>query len=367
MKYLLLLFLLTYSCAEKTNYLIEYNKQSRLTQHDILQEYDKFKKIYDDIFQWYIKNIKLKWPKVELNHKHIFVKYQKDFSQKYFIDFRNGIIKLSTMSKNEKEAAHDISQMFLDLMTFDVESLVKTNIILNQIAIEQKVPLTLPQNKTLLVGDLFSKTKQKEISNSYLEKTFDTEQFNETTIYSTRLMLPEAYKIKRESLYKGIVEKYTTKLPKAIFYTLMKIESGFNLISTDNTMGFGLLNMEYGEKTISSYYKINGRYSLLPVSMLFEFETNLLYASKVLEEIYFYDLKELRNTDTKKLLTSFIYKYGFKELFKAYKVDDLKGLITKLNESNSKLIYKHLMKKFKSRDVKNYLFRLQQGLKDYEK
>lgn len=369
MKYILLLILLFHlGSFANQNFLIEHNKKMLQTFEDIQKQSQNQKKLHDKIWKWYIDNIKALWPKVEINNKHIFIKYTNNFTQKIFIDFRNGILKLSVISKNEKEAAEVITKLFDDLMKYDIKTLYKSDIIFNQIAINQKKPLVQNTNDILLVGDLYTKMEQENIIKQLLQEKFLIKKFKENTIYSVRLKLPKKYIKKREALYRSLVQEYNpnTYLNK-ILYALLKIHSGYNLYSKDNHQGYGLLNIELNPMAIKWYHKSHGYYELIDRASLYDFKMNIDIASFYLDTIYNKTLDGITNIKNKKLLSGFLFKHDIQILYKLFKVKNKKDFIEKINLLSSDSLYKKLMKKLPNKEMRYYIFRLRQEMSKYEK
>lgn len=349
------------------NYLVEHSKKNQITKQDIVNQYKEYNKAYDEVFVWYRDNILQKWPTFEYTQQHYFVKYKDEFSKRVTIDFRNGIMILSIISENEKEVAIEMSEFFEYLLKLNIQEIYKTDILFNQTALKLAHPFFQITNESLLLGDVYSYTEKKKVTDSILQEAIKSEVYKEQTIYTKRIMLPKEYISKKEQNLKKILNQVTTKTPKDLIYALIKVQSGYNFMARDTNQSFGLLGVQAVKMSIDEYYKLNGHYQFLDSGYFYDFTNNITIASSYLNKILNMELQNITDTDTKKYIASIVYRYGYEELFSAYRIKTKDELIKKLNMFPSNRVYKTLLKKIKNKEIRNYLFRIGQELHKYNK
>merc|ERR1711916_94336 len=157
-------------------------------QHDA--EFKAYKKAQEEAFNEYKKEIENNWPKAELSTNHKWVEYNKDYTTKKSVDFKNENIKFEVVAKDEKEAKKKIEDLYMQLLKDDVKTAYKNDKVESKIAKKLGIPKQHIESKEKIITDVLSfedmKSMYKDVKTQKLQKIKHNDKF----IYKANVKMP---------------------------------------------------------------------------------------------------------------------------------------------------------------------------------
>ena len=366
MKRYLFIFVIVYSSLfAKDNYLLSFQNNKTIHFEDIQKDYNETQTYYEDIFKKYKQSIEKNFQEIRLSKGYKYVVYDKTFTQRITIDFRNGYIYIDIIALEEKVAAQKTLEAFNTLMEYDLNKIIKNNYMEQKLAHKKQRAIETIDNNLLFVGMLYSKKETIELYKFFIEKTYDIKKLKDKNLFSTRLTLPKYFDKEYNRYYKKYIDEYAQKYKLEPFYlwALVENESGFNPY-LDVNQKYGLVQLSSLDAS-KAYYRLTGIYKSFYVENLFDVKTNLDLGTNYLSFLYYKEFHEITDTINKIYTTLLVYHFGLEHLLSALRVETKMELIALANFSTSDQFYKYLMKKL-PRDEKIYFFRLTQDIKKYK-
>lgn len=336
---------------------------------NFVDEYAKYKKVFDEEFKNYKKEITKNFDKPDVTTNEIWVEYGLDFKTKKFIDFKNGIINLEVIAANEIEARQKLSKLFLELSKQNTKEAYKNDILEQNI--EKKLgnkPKTLKEQP--IISDVYSKPQielvKKQLDNGNLAKT----TYNDNQIFKLNIKMPPDYILKKAKNYQVSVKNQSEKnsVPQNLIFAIMHTESSFNPMARSNAPAYGLMQIVPHTAGIDINKFLNGNSNAPSGEFLYDGENNILFGSTLLHILQFKYLAEIKDPMSKLYCTICAYNTGSGNVARAFiGNNNIKQAANKINSMSSEEVYKFLLKNLPFSETKDYLVRVHERLDIYKR
>lgn len=336
---------------------------------NFVDEYAKYKKVFDEEFKSYKKEITKNFDKPDVTTNEIWVEYGLDFKTKKFVDFKNGIINLEVIAANEIEARQKLSKLFLELSKQNTKEAYKNDILEQNI--EKKLgnkPKTLKEQP--IISDVYLKPQielvKKQLDNGNLAKT----TYNDNQIFKLNIKMPPDYILKKAKNYQVSVKNQSEKnsVPQNLIFAIMHTESSFNPMARSNAPAYGLMQIVPHTAGIDINKFLNGNSNAPSGEFLYDGENNILFGSTLLHILQFKYLAEIKDPMSKLYCTICAYNTGSGNVARAFiGNNNIKQAANKINSMSSEEVYKFLLKNLPFSETKDYLVRVHERLDIYKR
>ena len=338
----------------------------------INDQFRNYKKAHHEAMQEFSSELANKWPdeKPEITTSHKWVEYSKDLNSKKSIDFEKKEIRLEVIASNEKEAKEKIAKMFDTILTKDVNSAYKDDILEQKILKKlKKIQKPIKSNEKL-IANIISNQEKTQLKQKIKEQNLIVLKHKDKFIYKANVKLPSGAILKKAKQFKNDVMRYSKiqKVPAQLVYAIMHSESSFNPMARSHIPAFGLMQIVPRSAGIDSYQYLYNKKRILSSSYLYNSENNIKIGSAYIHILYYRYLKKIKDPQSRLYCTIAAYNTGAGNVAKAFigSTNISRAALT-INNMDPQTVYKTLMKKLPYNETKKYLIKVNDRVSAYNK
>jgi membrane-bound lytic murein transglycosylase C len=345
----------------------------------LTNEFLNYKKAQQKAYQEYKNALSKYWDKPELSTKTTLLHYTQDKKTKTKIDFKNQVLKIETIAKDEAEAKQKLTQAFVMASSMDTKELFKKDELLQKLA-----SIPTPRNvvksdidaKPILQNVLFSKKPTQKELLSYAKKkvqhTTISKRVNKHKkhIYTLNVSLPKDSTIQRSRSYLQEVQKASQKeaVPLSLIFAVIHSESSFNPYARSYVPAYGLMQIVPKTAGIDAYYYLYRKKRLVDASYLYNSQNNIKMGSAYLHILYYKYLKSIKNPTSRLYCTIAAYNTGAGNVARAFgNTNSVSSAARKINTMSSEEVYRHLRKNLRYKEARDYLTKVEKRRRMYAK
>ncbi|MEA2050378.1 MAG: murein transglycosylase domain-containing protein [Campylobacterota bacterium] len=353
-------------------FLKEQNSQYTQYKDNINKEFKAYKKAYDDAFNEFKAELKVKWPekKPKITTKHKWVEYSKNLNQRKTVDFEKEEINLEVIAKTEAEAKKKIDKMFNDVVTQDISSAFKNDILEQKIVKKLKKRQPIIKSRQKIIANILNNEQKKQLKKRINTQKLVVKKYQGKFIYKANVKLPSNSTVKKAKQFKSNVVKSANKekIPASLVYAIMHSESSFNPMARSHIPAYGLMQIVPRTAGIDSYKYLYKKKKLLSSSYLYNSKQNIKIGSAYLHILYYRYLKKIKDPQSRLYCAIAAYNTGAGNVAKAFigNTNINKASVT-INKMNADEVYKRLMKKLPYNETKHYLKKVTNRVSAYNK
>ncbi|NPA39614.1 MAG: DUF3393 domain-containing protein, partial [Thermodesulfobacteria bacterium] len=360
----------------KRNYLKSFKNYER----NLNEEFEEYKRVVNEEFNRYKKLIKAEWGKAEVSDFKKWVEYSKDFKVRKIVNFKTGEVKISVIAKNRKQAKEEILAALTDLLTENLRTAFKRDILDRRIEKRLKrlhinfvtgkpssEPIitflyfkTYPKNKKVVIKKakvLFSKA-QKEVK-----------LYKKKKIFTIKFKLPPNYLVKKAKEYLPTVRKIAKKrrLSEALILAIIHTESWFNPLARSPIPAYGLMQVVPQTAGKDATKFLYGQPLVLSPSFLYNPYNNVLVGTTYFYLLYYEYLKQVKDPRIRLYCAIAAYNGGIgRVLFVLTTTKDLNLAAKKLNRLSPEEVYAILTSYRMPKETREYLKKVLKRERLYE-
>lgn len=342
------------------DYLNEQNQAFQTYQSTFEKEFEAYKEAYEKSLESYKKEILNTWPTAEISTKHKFVQYNKDYTAKKSIDYKQQNVEIEVIANNEEDAREKIQSALKDLVEEDVKSAYE------QDQLENKINQTLKtepkvESKEKLIGDVLTQEEKKSFVEVAKKEPLMATIHDNKTIFKLNVKLPSEALIKKAQQFKQSVDVYSSKneINKELVYAVIHSESSFNPMARSHIPAYGLMQIVPQSAGVDTYNFLYGEKKLLSADYLYNPINNIKIGSTYLHIVYFKYLRHINDPLSRLYCSIAAYNTGAGNVARSFVgTNNIKKASEKINTMTSDEVYKHLMRNLPYNETKDYLQRV---------
>jgi membrane-bound lytic murein transglycosylase C len=345
-----------------------FKKEQEAYLQEVNQEFETYKKAYDDAYNSFKDELSEFWPTQEVTNKDKWVQYSPDLKNKKMVDFKNGVIKLETIGDSEEEAKENLKKLLGQLKDDTTISAYKGD------QIEQKILKTVPENRQKIenlpiVQDVFKPEDIEKEKEKLSKQKLVKKEYKKKTIYEVQIPMPSDYILKKASTYKTrvISESKKSQIPPKLIYAIMHSESSFNPMARSHIPAFGLMQIvpNSAGKDVAQF--LSGKKQAPSSSFLYDADNNILYGSTYLRILYYRYLASIKDPVSRLYCTIAAYNTGAGNVARTFTGStNIKKASEKINQLTSQEVYGYLERNLPYDETKKYLKKVNGRLAMYE-
>jgi len=365
MKNLLILLTLSVTILVSSDF-EEFKQQQNLKytnyQNSIQEEFSKYQKAHDEAFNEFSKDLKKKWPpingKADISTKKRFVEYNRNLNTKKIIDYEKNNISLEVIASTQIEAKNKIKEMFTQLLTEDVKSAYKNDLLEEKISKKLNKPRAVIKSKEKLISNIITPQEKLEMINKLQKENLIIKKYNGKFIYKANVKLPTNTTIRKAKSFKNYVMASAKKedVPAALIYAIIHSESSFNPMARSHIPAFGLMQIVPKSAGIDSYQYLYNKKRVLSSAYLYDSKKNITIGSAYLHILYYKYLKKIKNPQSRLYCAIAAYNTGAGNVAKTFTGNtNINNSATIINKLTSEQVYKKLISSLPYLETRKYL------------
>ncbi|MBX7491307.1 murein transglycosylase domain-containing protein [Helicobacter turcicus] len=299
----------------------------------------------------------------------VYVKYTDSYLSRAQVDFTKGVISVATLDTKNPKAS------------------LKKAIVATLLTPEDPEQVDLYSDKEIsfkgkpYLADLVKDNEDKVVlypwrANRYadyliankLQTTQITEKGESKKVYYVQFNMVKDHEIKSEHKYGEYVALYAREynLEQALIFAIIKTESSFNPYAVSHIPAYGLMQVVPGSAGRDVYRSLNNRDGIPTKEMLFTPKTNIQYGSAYLDILFKRYIKGVNNALSHEYCVIAAYNTGSGNVLSVFDKDRTKA-VKIINSMTSAEVYRKLRTSLKYEEARNYLHKVTNAKKDFQK
>lgn len=346
---------------------VNYALNPEQLEKDIANLQINFKKVVVALTQ----NASKKWGEnnTPTASQDIYVKYTDSYLSRAQVDFTKGVISVATLDTKDPKAS------------------LKKAIVATLLTPEDPEQVDLYSDKEIAfkgkpyLADLVKDNEGKVVlypwrANRYadylienkLQTTQITEKGENKKVYYVQFDMVTDHEIKSEHKYGEYVALYAREynLEQALIFAIIKTESSFNPYAVSHIPAYGLMQVVPGSAGRDVYKALNNRDGIPTKEMLFTPKINIQYGSAYLDILFTRYIKGVNNALSHEYCVIAAYNTGSGNVLSVFDKDRTKA-VKIINSMTSAEVYRKLRTSLKYEEARNYLHKVTNAKKDFQK
>lgn len=299
----------------------------------------------------------------------VYVKYTDSYLSRAQVDFAKGVISVATLDTKDPKAS------------------LKKAIVTTLLTPEDPEQVDLYSDKEVsfkgkpYLADLVKDNEGKVVlypwrANRYadylLANQLQTKQIIEKgeskKVYYVQFNMVKDHAIKSEHKYGEYVALYAKEynLEQALIFAIIKTESSFNPYAVSHIPAYGLMQVVPGSAGRDVYKALNKKDGIPTKDMLFTPKTNIQYGSAYLDILFTRYIKGVNNALSHEYCVIAAYNTGSGNVLSVFDKDRAKA-VKIINSMTSAEVYRKLRTSLKYEEARNYLHKVTNAKKDFQK
>lgn len=325
----------------------------------IEDEFQQYKKQYQQAYKDYQQEIAQFWADPELSDQTLWVDYDSNMTVKRAVDFDKNEIRISVQGDALGHfSPQDAEQEIRKALDLDINTAYGKDPILKKVTGEQG-----PEDKQSLLGlspDLASKINKKA---KVVRKA--GEKGDVLTIVAP---LPANALGKRADNYLPMVKQAAQKwsVPASLLMAIMHTESSFNPMARSHIPAFGLMQIVPRSAGRDASKLVFGKERLLSGRELYKPATNIQMGAAYLHILDSKYLKGIKDPASRMHCVIAAYNTGAGNVARAFSgTTSVKKALPMINRLSAKQVYAHLRSNLKYEEARNYVKKVNKTLPLY--
>ncbi|WP_370524506.1 murein transglycosylase domain-containing protein [Helicobacter winghamensis] len=346
---------------------VNYALNPEQLEKDIANLQINFKKVVVALTQ----NASKKWGEknTPIASQDIYVKYTDSYLSRAQVDFTKGVISVATLDTKDPKASLKKAIVATLLTPEDPEQVDLYSD--KEIAFKGKPYLAElvkdNEGKVVLYPWRANRYADYLIENK-LQTTQITEKGENKKVYYVQFDMVTDHEIKSEHKYGEYVALYAREynLEQALIFAIIKTESSFNPYAVSHIPAYGLMQVVPGSAGRDVYKVLNNRDGIPTKEMLFTPKINIQYGSAYLDILFTRYIKGVNNALSHEYCVIAAYNTGSGNVLSVFDKDRTKA-VKIINSMTSAEVYRKLRTSLKYEEARNYLHKVTNAKKDFQK
>lgn len=325
----------------------------------IEDEFNQYKKQYEQAYKDYQQEIAQFWADPELSDQTLWVDYDKNMNVKRAVDFDNNEIRISVQGDALSNfSPEDAEQEIRKALGLDIQSAYEKDPVLKQVTGDNA-----PDDQQSLLG--LNPDLAKQINNKAKVQRTKGKKGDVLTIVAP---LPANAMGKRADNYLPLVKQAAKKwsVPASLVMAIMHTESSFNPMARSHIPAFGLMQIVPKSAGRDATKLVYGKERLLSGRELYKPAINIEMGAAYLHILDKKYLKGIKDPASRMHCVIAAYNTGAGNVARAFSgTTSVKKALPLINRLSAKQVYAHLRSNLKYQEARNYVKKVNVQLANY--
>ncbi|MGY0219949.1 membrane-bound lytic murein transglycosylase MltC [Endozoicomonadaceae bacterium StTr2] len=304
---------------------------------------------YEDLIRTLSRPVSDRWDDVCITGTKRLVKYSDDFDSRIEIDFENGQVKVSTLSRSLLRDA-----IIMTLLAPDNPDSVDVFSADNMILGEE--PMLFRQVLDHEGQPIRWRWRASRYADWLIQHKSGTREGKNGTVYAVSFRLENDYLEQRQYRYAALVRKYSRlyNVDESLIYAVMKVESSFNPYAVSWANAYGLMQVVPATAGKDVFKLVHNRSGQPGRRYLFDPENNIRTGTAYLHLLQTRYLKDIQDPLSRRHAVISAYNGGAGNVLETFS-RDRKLAVVKINQLRPEQVYWALTKRHVSSESRRYL------------
>ena len=341
-------------------------------------EFKSYKKIVDEEFTSFKKNLGKFWEEPAVSTPKQWVEYSKDLKSRKVVDFDNNTITIDVHAKNAQDARVKLAQSLINTVNKDTAEAFEDDILSQRIEKRlKKAAKDKIKSNPILAPLVFKTPPSSRDLIDYAKKRVQARNVKAVSSkipslkrYSVTVALPKNTTLKKAQNYFPTAKEMSKKfgIPVSVIMAVIQTESGFNPMARSHIPAYGLMQIVPRSAGMDVYRYLYNKRRMLSPSYLYNSNNNIKLGTAYLKLIYSKYLKDIKDPRSRLYCTIAAYNTGAGNVSRTFSgTNNPSKAARKINTMTPPQVYNYLVKRLKYEETRHYIQRVTQRAASFSK